>query len=58
VTRGFVEHAHAHGLFVHVWTIDDAGEMRNLLELGVDGIVTNFPARLAGLIEARRASGP
>jgi glycerophosphoryl diester phosphodiesterase len=57
VTRGFVEHAHAHGLFVHVWTIDDAGEMRDLLELGVDGIVTNFPARLAAVIEACRASG-
>jgi glycerophosphoryl diester phosphodiesterase len=58
VTRAFVEHAHAHGLVVHVWTIDDAGEMRDLLELGVDGIVTNFPARLAAVIEVRRASDP
>jgi len=57
VTRGFVEHAHAHGLLVHVWTIDDAGEMRRLLDLGVDGIVTNHPARLAAVIEARQASG-
>jgi glycerophosphoryl diester phosphodiesterase len=57
VTRGFVEHAHAHGLFVHVWTVDDPTEMRRLLALGVDGIVTDFPARLAAVIEARRTPG-
>jgi glycerophosphoryl diester phosphodiesterase len=57
VTRGFVEHAHAHGLFVHVWTIDEVGEMRRLLELGADGIVTNYPGRLAAVIEAQLASG-
>jgi glycerophosphoryl diester phosphodiesterase len=50
VTRAFVEHAHAHGLFVHVWTVNDPGEMRRLLELGVDGIVTDFPARLSAVV--------
>jgi glycerophosphoryl diester phosphodiesterase len=54
VTREFVAHAHAHGLVVHVWTIDEPDEMRALLALGVDGIVTDFPARLAALIDARR----
>ena len=53
VTREFVAHAHAHGLYVHVWTIDEPDEMRALLALGVDGIVTDHPARMAGLLAAR-----
>jgi len=54
VTRDFVAHAHAHGLAVHVWTIDEPDAMRSLLALGVDGIVTDFPARLAAVIRAQR----
>ena len=54
VTREFVAHAHAHALVVHVWTIDEPAEMRALLALGVDGIVTDFPARLAQVIREWR----
>jgi len=56
VTREFVDHAHDHDLVVHVWTIDEPEEMRALLALGVDGIVSDFPARLAAVI-AQAAEG-
>ena len=54
VTPELVNHAHAHGIQVHVWTINTAEEMAELLDLGVDGIVTDFPARLCELIGKRR----
>ncbi|MDH3214528.1 MAG: glycerophosphodiester phosphodiesterase [Myxococcales bacterium] len=50
VTPAFVEHAHAHGLFVHVWIVNDPDEMRHLLAMGVDGIVTDFPAHLGAVV--------
>lgn len=55
VTRELVDHAHAHGVQVHVWTINDPDEMRRLLDLGCDGIVSDFPARLPALLAARPA---
>ncbi len=54
VDAAFVEHAHAFGLFVHVWTINDPLEIEALLELGVDGLVSDFPERVVSAI-ARRA---
>lgn len=41
VTPRLVDAAHRHGVEVHVWTVNDADDMRRLVEMGVDGIVTD-----------------
>jgi glycerophosphoryl diester phosphodiesterase len=53
VTRRSVRSADRRGVQVHVWTIDEPAEMRALLALGVDGIVSDFPARLTQVIAER-----
>ena len=53
VTERFVGTAHRLGVQVHVWTIDDQDEMARLLDLGVDGIMTDRPAVLKDVLVAR-----
>jgi glycerophosphoryl diester phosphodiesterase len=54
VTPRFVEAAHNRGVRVDVWTIDDPEEMRRLLDLGVDVIMTNRPEVLREVLGKRR----
>jgi glycerophosphoryl diester phosphodiesterase len=54
VTPRFVEAAHGRGVRVDVWTINDAQEMRRLLDLGVDGLMTDRPELLSKVLGERR----
>jgi glycerophosphoryl diester phosphodiesterase len=53
VTERFVSTAHRLGVQVHVWTIDERTEMARLLDLGVDGVMTDRPQVLKDLLLAR-----
>ena len=50
VDRRLVDTAHAHGLQVHVWTVNDREDMEDLLAMGVDGIITDRPDVLRDLL--------
>jgi glycerophosphoryl diester phosphodiesterase len=53
VDAGFVRRAHDHGCQVHVWTVDDARSMNELLDLGVDGIMSDRIDILRNVLRAR-----
>jgi glycerophosphoryl diester phosphodiesterase len=53
VDERFVTAAHDRGLQVHVWTVDTEDEVTRLLDLGVDGIMTDRPAMLREVLEKR-----
>lgn len=55
ITPALVRHCRAHGVQVHAWTINEPEEILELLGLGVHGIVTDHPGRMAELL-ARGAS--
>jgi glycerophosphoryl diester phosphodiesterase len=50
VTKRFIDDAKRKNLEVHVWTVDETEDMRRLLNLGVDGIITDRPDRLLTLL--------
>jgi glycerophosphoryl diester phosphodiesterase len=53
VDERFLAAAHARDLQVHVWTVDTVAESTAMLDLGVDGIMTDRPAMLRELLEQR-----
>jgi glycerophosphoryl diester phosphodiesterase len=50
LTPGFVRAAHRRNLQVHAWTVNEVADMQRLLDLGVDGIITDHPDRLLTLL--------
>ncbi len=52
VTPALVEKAHHAGLQVVTWTINEPEQMRRLISAGVDGIMTDYPDRLAEVLRA------
>lgn len=53
VTPQLVKEAHALGLKVNVWTVNDQPTMEKMIDLGVDGITTDYPDRLRTVMQAR-----
>ncbi len=49
-----VDNAHKHNIAVHYWTINDPDEMRYLIEIGADGIMTDYPHRLKAVYDEYR----
>ncbi len=58
VDRRFIRAAHRAGKQVHVWTINDPPEMHRLLDLGVDGLMTDVPDVLLEVMADRGTGGP
>jgi glycerophosphoryl diester phosphodiesterase len=53
VDQRFVDAAHRHGVAVHVWTVNDTESMDRLIDLGVDGIISDVPTELVGVLTRR-----
>ncbi|MCU0274953.1 MAG: glycerophosphodiester phosphodiesterase, partial [Acidimicrobiales bacterium] len=51
VDRNLVAQAHAAGLAVYVWTVDDPERMAALAGMGVDGVITNHPDRARAVLD-------
>ena len=56
VTPRFVSAAHRAGKQVHVWTVDDPADIHRLLDWEVDGIVTDRPDLLDGVLAEREGT--
>ena len=58
VTQDMVNSAHERGIRVIPWTVDDPDTMRALMDLGVDGLITDYPDRLRAVMSERGLSLP
>lgn len=57
VTPHFIQAAHARGVKVEVWTVNESAEMRRLLDMGVDGLITDRPDRAMAVLGRRFDAG-
>ena len=55
LTPEMLDAAHDLQLEVHVWTVNDAADMRRLLDMGVDGVMSDFPLTLLEVARDRTA---
>ena len=55
MTRESVDFAHHLGLEVHVWTVNEEAEMSELLDMGVDGLISDYPSRALEVVRKRAA---
>jgi glycerophosphoryl diester phosphodiesterase len=53
VTAPLLRAARTLGIAVHVWTINDVAEMHQLLDAGVDGLMSDYPDRLLEVVNER-----
>ena len=53
VTADNIKQAHALGVLVKVWTVNNVDRMEDLINMGVDGIITDYPDRLRTVLERR-----
>jgi glycerophosphoryl diester phosphodiesterase len=53
VDEAFVAAAHENDKAVHVWTINDAAAMDRLVGIGVDGIISDLPTTLSGVLHEK-----
>ena len=51
LTKAFVDQVHANGLEIWRWTVDDENTMKELIGIGVDGIISNFPDRVKKVLD-------
>jgi len=55
LTAEYVESVHQYGMAVNVWTVDEPADLARVLNAGVDGVISNCPDRLAGVVQTTGA---
>ena len=58
LTPELVKEAKAVGLLVLPWTVNDPADMNRLIDMGVDGIITDYPDRLRAVVDQRMPKRP
>jgi glycerophosphoryl diester phosphodiesterase len=54
LTPTLVQQAHAIGVVVLPWTVNETADMQKLIDMGVDGIISDYPDRLRDVVIKRR----